>query len=724
MHRFNLKRVYQIGMLVVAVLLTFSSLHAATQAEILWDEWGVAHIYADNNEDVFYAYGWAQAHNHADLLLRLYGQARGEAAALFGESYLPSDHDMHLLGIPAEGERWYNAQSDEMKTYLDAFAQGINDYAAENPDAIDDTFAVVLPVSGMDVMRHIVRDMVTFVTGTSECNRVLPYVGQLLPPASNGWAVAPSRSADGNAMLLTNPHVYWTDYNVMFESQIVTPDLNVYGATLVGLPVTLFPFTERMGWTYTVNTYDGCDLYALTPQGDGYLYDGEERAFDAETHTLTVLEDGGTTREEPFTVRHSVHGPVTELADGRLVGVRAANLGDFGTPGVVQQWWDMLHAQDLAQFENVLSRLQMPMFNIIYADADDNIMLVFNGRVPVRPMGDEATWGVVVPGDTSDTLWTEIHPYEDLPRVVNPESGWVQNSNGVPWYMTEPHLNPDDYPAYFAAETEVNFREQRGIRMISGDDSMSLNELIAYKFSTRAELADRLLDDLIAAAEASDDDLAKEAAEVLAAWDREFDEDSRGAFLFLQWYNAWAGGAFQQVMGSFMSGEISGGEAMNRVYGMLFAEPFDPARMLETPDGLADPDAAVMALSLAAESVQGMTGSLDVAWGDVARLRWGDVDLPASGSPGTVGGFSIIEYIPSEDGVLSSFAGDTYIAAVEFSDPVQARVSIVYGNATQPGSPHIGDGLALSASQTLRPALLTREEVEAQLEEHTMLEID
>lgn len=716
-------RILWFGLPVPLMLLTFSPVHA-TSLEILWDSWGVPHIFADDNESAFYAFGWAQAHNHGDLLLRLYGQARGEAAALFGEAYLQSDRDMRLLDIPAEGERWYATQTAEFKAYLDAFAQGINDYAAQNPDSIDDGMEVVLPVTGVDVLRHTARVMVTFVTGTSECNRVLPYVGQLLPPGSNGWAIAPSRSASGHALLLTNPHLYWTDYNVLFEAHMVMPDVNAYGSTLVGIPVQTFAFTEVLGWTHTVNTYDGCDLYALTPQEDGYLLDGEARDFETETQIIEVKNADGTLREEPFTINRSIQGPVTTLDNGAMVAIRVANLGEFSTPGIIEQWWAMLHAQNLAQFEDALRRLQLPMFNVIYTDRDDNIMLLFNGRIPVRPMGDESTWGLLVPGDTSETLWTEIHPYEDLPKVVNPDSGWVQNSNGVPWYMTEPQLDPADYPAYFSAEEQINFREQRGIRMVSTDESITLDELIAYKYDTRAELADRLLDDLIAAARASDDATAQEAADVLEAWDRQYNADSQGALLFLQWYNAWAGAAFQQVIQRFMNGEISGGEAMNTVYGLLFATPFDPARMLETPDGLVDPEAAVAALVQAAEGIRGQTGALDVPWGELARLRWGDYDFPANGATGSVGAFSIIEYVPGEDGRLSSFAGDSYIAAVEFGDPVRAQVLTVYGNATQPGSAHFGDGMALRAEKQLHPALLTREDVEANLEQREVLEMD
>src|SRR5262245_37162396 len=84
-------------------------------AEILWYTYGVPHIYAPDTASLMYAFGWAQAHHHGSLLLRLYAQARGEAAALGGETYLDYDKLTHTLGIPQEGEAGYNASPEEFR---------------------------------------------------------------------------------------------------------------------------------------------------------------------------------------------------------------------------------------------------------------------------------------------------------------------------------------------------------------------------------------------------------------------------------------------------------------------------------------------------------------------------------------------------------------------------------------------------------------------------------
>jgi acyl-homoserine-lactone acylase len=226
-------------------------------------------------------------------------------------------------------------------------------------------------------------------------------------------------------------------------------------------------------------------------------------------------------------------------------------------------------------------------------------------------------------------------------------------------------------------------------------------------------LADRILDDLVAAARASGSAPAREAADVLAAWDRTADTDSRGGVLFALW-----------GMSMF---------PMDVLTPEAFAIPWDPSDPLATPDGLADPAAAVAQLEVAAVSLRDRVGALDVPWGAINRLRreGTDIDLPGNGAAGDpLGTFHVIYYASAlqslgrpelpANGRLRSVAGETFVAEVEFGpERPTARVLLSYGNATQPGSPHVGDQLALVARQEMRPAWRTREELQAHLEDVT-----
>jgi acyl-homoserine-lactone acylase len=673
------------GLLTAALL---SLLPAPNQegTEILWDTFGVPHIFADDPEGLFYASGWAQMHNHGNLMLRLYGQARGRASEYWGAAHVASDRWVRTMGIPARGRDWNQRQDPVYREFLAAFARGINGYAREHPEQIDAEVKPVLPVVPADILAHFQRVIhFTFVVD----QRTATGLGRAITGGSNAWAIAPSRSASGNALLLANPHLPWGDFFTWMELQLTAPGINAYGVTLVGLPALLIAFNDHLGWTHTVNTHDGADFYELTTVAEGYRWDGGIHNFGEADQTFVVRLPDGSFRDETLIVKRSVHGPVVAEGRGKALALRVVGLD---RPHIFEHYWNMLRATNLAEFEAALHTLQNPMFTVMYADRDGHIMHLFGGLTPIRPEGDY-NWNRTVPGDSSATLWTETHPYEDLPRVVDPPSGWLQNSNDPPWTTTFPRaLDPDDFPRYMAPR-HMSFRAQRSARMLTEDQEISLDEMIQYKHSTRMELADRLLDDLLPAAREHGNDLTRQAAEVLQAWDRRADAGSRGAILF----QAFVGVLNRQARGN------------------PFSVPWSSGAPRTTPDGLAAP-AAAAALAGAAEQVLLTHGRLDVAWGDVYRLRGGGVDLPASGGPGSLGIFRVLGFRQTPDGRFAAASGDSYVAAIEFSDPVRAWALLSYGNASQPGSPHRTDQLALLSRNELRPVWRRREEIEQHLE--------
>ena len=683
-------RLAAVLLLLTFVLISCGAMGPVTETEILWDNWGVPHIYAETWEGLFHAFGWAQMHSHGDLILQLYGEARGRAAEYWGEDYLESDRYIRTMGVPGRAEEWLEVQNPGIRAYLEAFALGMNEYAEEHPDLIDDQMEVVLPVGPSDVLSHLQRVIHLEFVGQS----IRPTLRRLGAMGSNAWAVGPEKSESGNAMLLANPHLPWSGFFTLYEAQLVAPELNAYGVALLGMPMLGIAFNDHLGWTHTNNTMDGADLYEVFLRDEGYNWppvgEGADyvREFDMRTETLRVKQADGTLRDEQLTIRSTDHGPV--IAE-REESVLIARLVGLDQPDFFEQYWDMVRATSFEEFEDSVRRLQNPYFNMIYADGDGRIMYLFGGRTPVRQADTPwAFWQGLIPGNHPATLWDRTHTYTELPRVIDPDSGWVQNANDPPWTSTlPPELDPEDYPPYMAPRG-MSFRAQRSARMLDEDESISFDEMIAYKHSTRMELADRILDDLIPAARRRGG-LARSAAEVLDSWDREADADSRGAVLFQSW---------------------------TREVGLdpeSFATPWDEENPRTTPDGLGDPRGAVAALEEAARQVEEAYGALDVPWGDVYRLQYAGRDLPANGGPGALGVFRVLGFAPDGDGYRAT-RGDTYVAAIEFSDPVQARVLLSYGNATQPHSPHRGDQLELFANKELRQAWRTRAEVESNLE--------
>lgn len=683
-----------LGFVFVLMSGIYSPAAELKPTEILWDTYGIPHIYGKNQAELFHAFGWAQMQSHGNLILRLYGQARGRAAEYWGEEYLDSDQWVRTMGVQKRAQEWYEAQNPGFREYLDAFAAGVNAYAKEHGELIDDEVEVVLPINSVDLLAHLQRVLhFTFVVDQQQIaslseQKDSTHAVPMSAFGSNAWAIAPSRSASGKAMLLANPHLPWSDRFLWYEVQLTAPGVNAYGVTLVGIPSLTIAFNDHLGWAHTVNAHDGWDAYELTLADGGYRFDGQVRAFETQAQTLKVKQKDGSWRQEPLIVKRSVHGPVVANKENKAIALRVVGLE---SPRVLEQWWDMARAKDLTEFETALKSLQLPMFTVIYADQEGHILHLFNAQVPVRKQGDFEYWQNLIPGDTSATLWTKYHPYQDLPRLLDPPSGWLQNANDPPWTTTIPNtLNLDDYPAYMTARGPMWFRAQRSARMLAEDKQISFEEMVQYKHSTRMELADRLLDDLMVAVQQHGGTLARQAAAVLKAWDRKADANSRGAVLFAFW---------------LQDQDISD----------LFAVPWDKNKPLSTPNRLIEPAKAVAELEAAAAKVKNTYGRLDVPWGEVFRLRYGDVDLPANGGPGYLGIFRVIDFVPEEDQRFRPAQGDTYVAAIEFSNPIRAKVLNSYGNATQPNSPHAGDQLQLFNRQELRPVWRSRREIESHL---------
>jgi acyl-homoserine-lactone acylase len=680
--------------------------------EILWDEWGVPHIYASQPSDLFYAFGWSQMKSHGNLILQLYGEARGRAAEYWGEDHLQSDQFVHTMGVPPRSENWYKALPAESKNILDAFVSGMNAYADAHSEMIIDSVEAVLPVKAVDVLSHVQKAIhLTFMVRDPQ-KIVDDWKDEL---GSNGWALAPSKTASKNSMLLINPHLPWSGLFKWYETHLNINEFNAYGAALVGTPILGIGFNNHLGWTHTSNTIDNVDHYELTLADGGYLWDGTVKPFEHEQKTILVKRRNGSLKETKFTVTRSIHGPVLSQQGKKALAIRVAG---FDQPDLVGQYWEMIRAQNLEQFENALRRLQLPYFNVIYADRAGHIMYLFNGQVPKRPkdVGDWDFWSGLIPGDNSATLWTETHSYDELPRIVDPKSGWVQNANDAPWTATFPQeLNPDDYPPYMSPR-EMDLRSQRSVQMLMEDDSITYEELNTYKHSTQMLMADRILDDLFDYVDGNVmngtngdgpngsngnhgrrfNRITTNAIDVLRGWDRKADNDSRGAILFYQW--------------------------IRETRGDIFATPWDENNPLTTPAGLKNPKDAIAALETAAKKIKFFLGSLDISWGEVNKVQIGDLEFPSNGAEGHYGVFRVAWHKDTNgDRKYEHIGGDSFYGLVEFSDPIKASVLLPYGNSSQPGSPNMGDQLELYSNKQMRPVWFTLEEVEQHLFEREVL---
>ncbi len=232
-----------------------------------------------------------------------------------------------------------------------------------------------------------------------------------------------------------------------------------------------FVFSDYVAFTQTVNSIDANDLYKLDVHDNCYMFDGVCKPFDTKTETLKIRGRD----DETLQIRSSVHGPVVWDKDGVVVAQRTAGLD---RPFGIEQYWKMAMAHNFAEYQAQVRRLQVPTFNITYADRDGHIMYLFNGNLPLRSQGDSAFWHGVVDGTTSKTLWTKVHSYDDLPKVIDPPTGFVQNTNDPPWTSTYPTvLKPENFPPYTTIGRTELWRTTRSLRMLTENEKISFDDL-------------------------------------------------------------------------------------------------------------------------------------------------------------------------------------------------------------------------------------------------------
>ena len=509
---------------------------------------------------------------------------------------------------------------------------------------------------------------------------------------SNAWAFGSQRTRSGHTILLRNPHLSYT--SGYYEAHLTVPGVvNFYGDFRLGGPFGIIGgFNDRLGWSTTNNYGDPDQVYALQkdPEDpDAYLFDGRSVAIHTRPVTIRVL-DGDTLLEASRDYRFTPLGPVLLEVPDTVFVLRTSTLRQHR---IAEQWLRMMQAESLEEWKDAMRIRAKTSSNFTYADGDGNIFYVWNASVPLLP--HEPSGGEPVFASGEEDVWTELYPWDSLPQLLNPRGGYLQNSNDPPYYtnLFEP-MDPEAFPSNFP-EPRLRLRSQLSLDLIHNDRILSLEDVVALKHSMRMMMAERLKEDLVAAALGTDPsgDLA-EAVGLLAAWENRASRDSRGSALF----ELWADRYFEQVEDE---------EA--------YAVPWDADDPMQTPRGLGDPAAAVAALEWAVEEATRRFGSWNVTWGSVHRIRADTLDLPVGGCPSHLGCFRVIGYQEDPDGTYRARTGDAWVLAVEFSDPPKAYSVLAYGNSNREESPYFYNQASLFADNRLKPVAFTEAEIQASL---------
>jgi penicillin amidase/acyl-homoserine-lactone acylase len=645
------------------------------------DRYGVPHLYGKRDRDVAFGVAYAHAEDDFGTIQEVILAVRGRLASLKGPEAAKTDFLVGWFRVWDVTERaWREDLGEESRAIADAYADGINLYAARHPEEL--ASGDLLPVRGQDVVAGIVFKIPFFYMLDRTLielfgdERRRPVVTE--PIGSNGFALAPRRTSDGRTRLVINSHQPLTGPVAWYEARLHSEEgLDIAGGLFPGSPLILHGHNRHLGWASTVNRPDLSDVYALDVDPEDpmrYRLDGEWKAFDVRKVYIPVRLIGRlrwTFIEDAYA---SVHGPVARTKHGTYA-VRYAGMGEGRQ---LEQYRRMNRAQTFEEWRDAMRMLALPSINFVYADREGHVGMFHNAKLPIRKEGWD--WSSYVRGDRSELIWTEHVPFDDLPHTIDPPSGFVFSVNHTPFRATDGPGSPD--PAKFSKtlglETELNNRAQRALALFGSDPSITREELERYKYDKiYAQDSEVMLAVEEVLAEKSADPIVVEAQRVLASWDRSTDLESTGAAI-----------------------------------GTLGV-----AKVIEARRWKPDPPDLVENFAEQARRLHAAYGRIDVPWREVSRHRRGSFDRPVAGGPDVLRAAHYGDI--DEQGKATDERGDSYIMFVEWARDGTVTSSSVhpYGAATsREGSPHYVDQAELFATERLRKVWLEEAELMQNLE--------
>lgn len=682
------------------------------------DQWGVPHIVGPTDASVVFGLAYAQAEDNFAVLEDSYIRALGRASEVYGADTIDDDTLTRLLEFTRLARDEYRRAGRRVRALYDAYADGLNFYVRTHRSRqpvllqrFEPWFPLVLlrykyyqleflDYSGLDSARREVRP----VAFASE-----------RPQGSNAWALAPSRSASGNAMLFINPHVAFYGPAPYYEAHLQSEEgWNFSGVGRYGFPLLYIGHNDHLGWTHTDNYPDIGDLYLERfddpRQPLAYRYGTGHRRATEWTDTLRVKTPTGIdVRSLRFRKTH--HGPVIAEHGGNPVTVRLAKLEEGGW---YEQWYAMSKARSLAEFRSALARVAIPYMNVTYADDDGNILYVYGGSVPRR--STRFDWTRPVDGSDPNTEWRGYHALDDLPQVLNPPSGYVQNTNSTPLSTTSAgNPDPSRFPKYMVGPEQDNARAQMSRRILESRARFTFDEWTELSTDTRVQVAERFVPAILAEWERlrrSDPTRAARIDPLVVAlrdWDHVSRVDSVPMTLFALWYER------HEPSGPWWN----------------VVAPRIPAHAGMWP--------AMSVLEEVRAELEQAWGTWNVPWGELnrhQRIHWSGRqpfrdDLPSwpvAGAPGTLGvifAFTARRPYVSAGPVSADprpavrrrygLGGNSYVSVIEFGSK-RARSIMYFGQSGDPASPHYVDQAPLYARGAFKPAWFTANDIMAHLE--------
>jgi len=657
----------------------------ARNVSIVRDDWGIAHVTGKTDADAVFGMIYAQAEDDFNRIETNYLNSMGRLAEAEGETAIWRDLRMKIFIQPEDLKKKFSESPSWLQKLMTAWSDGLNFYLAKHPNVkprVITRFEPWMALSftegsiGGDIETINLERLQSFYGSESVANFEEPY-HPAEPSGSNGIAIAPKNTTDGNALLLINPH---TSFFFRSELQVTSGEgLNAYGAATWGQIFIYQGFNEHAGWMHTSSQGDAIDEWRETvlKKGDKYFYKFGREEKPLMTSVVRVpYKTAQGMAEQTFTIYRTHHGPIirkdTATSDWISIGLMNDPIK------ALTQSFSRTKARNYKEFRQTM-RLHTNSSNAtIYADGDGNIAYFHANFIPRR--NPKFDWTKPVDGSDPDSDWKGLLTLEESPNLLNPASGWLYNSNNSPWSAAGPSsLKQSDFPKYIDNGIE-SARGRHAIRVLENRKDFTLDKLRDAAYDSYLPWFEKTVPALI------------------AAWDKLPQGDPLKTKLkdqisvLREWNLRWSTDSVSTSLGVFWGAEIL------RVLG--------PSPGVPSEDNVAAKATSaqlIEALMSASERLTADFGNWRTPWGEINRFQrlTGDIVHPFNdAAPSIPVGFTSGNW-----GSLASFgaaptrrtkkwygtSGNSFVAIVEFGKKIRARAITAGGESGDPKSPHFND---------------------------------
>lgn len=487
------------------------------EVRIVIDEWGVPHIFAQNEKDLFFACGFMHAHERMWQMELTRRAGFGRLSEVLGKAALERDKFMRNLSLGEAALQDFEKLSPQMKELIFAYSDGVNSWMDSRRMNWPFEFLVLryrpqpwMPMDSLiikevmalllcpDYRSEVVRGKLVEKLGAEMALQILEE-GLPSPPSeledvslsnrlplpsfqgSNNWAISGNRSESGKPLLANDPHLDISLPPIWYEIHLSCPGLNAVGVSLPGVPFVIIGHNESIAWGVTNSAVDVQDLYIekLSDTGDMYLDKEGWKPLFIQKEEIKVK---GRKRAEEIEVRWTERGPIVTPIVIECQQPLSLSWTIYEGGRTMEAFYLLNRAQNWKDFSEALALFDVPSQNFVYADTEGNVGYYLSGKIPLR-LAASALYPY--PGWKEEGQWKGYLDEDKKPNLFNPEEGFIITANNK--------IISDDFPYYISFDWDAPFRAERIRELLLQKEKHDIESFIRIQNDVYTKKGERIL---------------------------------------------------------------------------------------------------------------------------------------------------------------------------------------------------------------------------------------